>query len=342
VLVVRNGSRPRARARLVAVGSHVPERILTNADLERIVETSDEWIVSRTGIRERRVAAEDEAASDLAARAAAHILRRGGVAPQDLDVLMVLTATADYLFPSTSSAVCGLIGATNAASFDLMAGCTGFVYGLQQACALVESGQARSVLVIGAEVLTKFTDYTDRSTCILFGDGAGGALVVGGDEETTSGFFGFDLGTEPKGSEMLRIPGGGGRMPRPGPAHQFIEMNGREVFRFATRAMVDSSTRLLGALEMDVAEIDLIVAHQANLRIIEHAAKRLGVPDDRFYNNVDRFGNTSSASIPIALAEAREVGRLHAGDLLLLVGFGAGLTWGSTVVRYEPLEGDPE
>jgi 3-oxoacyl-[acyl-carrier-protein] synthase-3 len=337
MLAVRNGRR--ARARLVAVGSHLPSRVLTNADLEQMVETTDEWIVSRTGIRERRVSAEDEAASDLAARAATEILERGGVAAEELDVLMILTATADYLFPSTASAVCGLIRATNAASFDLMAGCTGFVYGLQQACALVESGQARSVLVVGAEVLTKFTDYTDRSTCILFGDGAGGALVVAGDDETTTGFLGFDLGTEPKRSAMLRIPGGGGRNPHPSPAERFIEMNGREVFRFATRAMVDSSTRLLEALEMGVGEIDLVVAHQANLRIIEHAAKRLGIPDERIYNNVDRFGNTSSASIPIALAEAREVGRLTPGDLLLLVGFGAGLTWGSTVVRYEPLEG---
>ena len=337
MLVVRNGRR--ARARLVAVGSHLPSRILTNADLEQMVETSDEWIVSRTGIRERRISAEGEAASDLAAMAATRILERGGVPPEELDVLMVLTATADYLFPSTSSAVCGLIGARNAASFDLMAGCTGFVYGLQQACALVESGQARSVLVVGAEVLTKFTDYTDRSTCILFGDGAGGALVVAGDEKGTTGFLGFDLGTEPAGSELLRIAGGGGRNPRPTPEQRFIEMNGREVFRFATRAMVDSSTRLLGALEMDVGEIDLVVAHQANLRIIEHAAKRMGVDEERIYNNVDRFGNTSSASIPIALAEAREVGRLKAGDMLLLVGFGAGLTWGSTVVRFEPLEG---
>jgi 3-oxoacyl-[acyl-carrier-protein] synthase-3 len=338
VLVVRNGRR--ARARLVAIGAHVPERVLTNADLERMVETSDDWIVSRTGIRERRISAEGEAASDLAARAAADILRRGGVAPEDLDVLMVLTATADYLFPSTSSSVCGMIGAVNAASFDLMAGCTGFIYGLQQACALIESGQARSVLVVGAEVLTKFTDYSDRSTCILFGDGAGGALVVAGEEETTSGFLGFELGTEPAGSELLRIPGGGGRMPNAGPNGRFIEMNGREVFKFATRAMVDSSTRLLGALELDLDAIDLVVAHQANLRIIEYAAKRLGVPEERIYNNVDRFGNTSSASIPIALSEARDVGRLRAGDLLLLVGFGAGLTWGSTVVRYEPLDGE--
>jgi 3-oxoacyl-[acyl-carrier-protein] synthase-3 len=339
MLVVRNGKR--ARARLVGVGSHVPSKVLTNADLERMVETTDEWIVSRTGIRERRMAAEDEAASDLAAGAAADILRRAGLPPDELDVLMILTATADFLFPSTSSAVCGLIGARNAASFDLMAGCTGFVYGLQQACALVESGQARSVLVVGAEVLTKFTDYTDRSTCILFGDGAGGALVLAGDEASTTGFLGFDLGTEPRAPELLRIPGGGGRIPRPVPEQRFIEMNGREVFRFATRAMVDSSTRLLEALEMGVGEIDLVVAHQANLRIIEHAARRLGIAEERIYNNVDRFGNTSSASIPIALAEARELGRLRPGDMLMLVGFGAGLTWGSTVVRYEPLEGSP-
>jgi 3-oxoacyl-[acyl-carrier-protein] synthase-3 len=252
---------------------------------------------------------------------------------------MVLTATPDYLFPSTASGVCDRLG-IRAASFDLMAGCTGFIYGLAQACALIESGMARNVLVLSGEVLTKFTDYTDRSTCVLFGDGGGAALVGSGDPDETTGFLGFELGTDGSGGDQLLIPGGGARRPSCAPDYArgeaFIQMNGREVFKFATRAMVDSATALLDRLEMGIGEIDLLVAHQANLRIIDHAVKRLGIDPDRVYNNVDRMGNTSSASIPIALAEAEAVGKLQPGALLLLVGFGAGLTWGSTVVRYEP------
>jgi len=337
LLVVRNGSH--ARARLLGISAYVPERVLTNADLETIVETSDEWIVTRTGIRERRVAAPEQSASDMAAEAALNLLADTGLGVEEVDVVMVLTATPDYLFPSTSSAVCERLG-TKAASFDLMAGCTGFIYGLAQACALVEAGLARNVLVLSGEVLTRFTDYTDRSTCVLFGDGGGAALVGAGSEEDTTGFLGFELGTDGTGGAQLLIPGGGARRPSCAEdyalAEAYIRMNGREVFKFATRAMVDSATRLLDRLEMGIGEVDLLVAHQANLRIIEHAVKRLGIDPERVYNNVDRFGNTSSASIPIALAEAIQVGRLRPGDLLLLVGFGAGLTWGSTVVRYEP------
>jgi 3-oxoacyl-[acyl-carrier-protein] synthase-3 len=339
MLSVRNGHR--ARARLVAVGARVPDRVVTNAELEETLDTSDEWIVTRTGIRERRVASPDEAASDLAAAAADEILAQAGVAAEDVDVVLVATATPDHLFPATAALVAERIGARNAGSFDLMAGCTGFIYALAQACALVESGIARHVLAVGGETFSRVLDWTDRSTCVLFGDAGAGALVSASSEDEATGFLGFDLGTDGSGAPLLLIPGGGSRRPPSAPDYRreesFIQMNGREVFKFATRVMVDSATRLLDRLEIGPDEIDLLVAHQANLRIIEHAVKRLGIPQSRVFNNVDRYGNTSSASIPLALAEARERGRLRPGDLTLLIGFGAGLTWGSTVVRYEPL-----
>jgi 3-oxoacyl-[acyl-carrier-protein] synthase-3 len=339
MLSVRNGHR--ARARLVAVGARVPARVVTNAELEETLDTSDEWITTRTGIRERRVAGPDEAASDLAAGAAQEILAQAGVPAEDIDVVLVATATPDHLFPATAALVAERIGARNAGSFDLMAGCTGFIYALAQACALVESGIARHVLTVGGETFSRVLDWTDRSTCVLFGDAGAGALISASTEDDATGFLGFDLGTDGSGAPLLLIPGGGSRRPPSSPDYRreesFIRMNGREVFKFATRVMVDSATRLLDRLEVRPDEIDLLVAHQANLRIIEHAVKRLGVPESRVFNNVDRYGNTSSASIPLALAEARERGRLRPGDLTLLVGFGAGLTWGSTVVRYEPL-----
>jgi 3-oxoacyl-[acyl-carrier-protein] synthase III len=339
VIVTRNGHP--GRARLVGVGAHVPERVLTNADIERMVDTSDEWITTRTGIRERRVAAPGEAASDLAAAAGRDVLARTGTAAEDLDIVIVATATADHLFPPTAALVCDRLGAVNAGSFDLMAGCTGFIYALAQACALVESGLARTVLVLGGEVLTRFVDWGDRSTCVLFGDGGGGALVVAADEETTGGFLGFELATDGSAASLLMVPGGGGRRPSGAEDYRrqeaFIQMNGREVFKFATRVMVDSVSRLLERLELSVEEIDLLVPHQANIRIIEHAVKRIGIDPGRVFNNLDRYGNTSSASIPIALTEAQDAGRLRSGALLLLVAFGAGLTWGATAVRYEPV-----
>ncbi len=336
---VRNGTRQRAR--LAAVGSYVPEKIMTNADFEALVDTSDEWIVSRTGIRERRIAAPDQTTADLAELAARDILRRTDLDPKDLDLIIVPSATPEHLFPSTACLVQDRLGATNAAAYDLLAACSGFVYGMAQACGLVESGLARNVLVIGAETLSRICDYTDRTTCILFGDGAAGALITAGDEETTTGFLGFELGADGSGGKDLLVPGGGSALPSSrmtNPSDGFLKMNGREVFKFASRVITDSTTRLLDKLEMNADEIDLFVPHQANTRIIDYAVERLGLDPAKVVVNLDRFGNTSSASVPLALTEALDTGRLKAGDLLLLIAFGGGLTWGSTVVRYEPLE----
>jgi 3-oxoacyl-[acyl-carrier-protein] synthase-3 len=337
VISARNGSP--ARARLAALGGYAPEQVVTNADIARRVDTSDEWIVSRTGIRERRFAAPDQASSDLALVASERILAAAGVAAADLDMVIVPTATPDHLFPSTAALVADRLGARKAAAYDLLAACSGFVYGLAQATGLIEAGICRTVLVVGAEVLSRVTDHDDRATCILFADGAGGALVTRGDEDTT-GFLAFDLGADGSGADLLTIPAGGGRQPvssGPDRLDGCMKMDGPEVFRFATRVLVESAERLLQALEMSIDEIDLVVAHQANSRIIDHAATRLGIPPERMFNNLDRYGNTSSASIPLALAEARDAGRLRPGDMLLLVGFGGGLTWASTICRYEPL-----
>ena len=339
MLAIRNGKG--RRARLAALGAYAPERVMTNAEIESMVDTSDEWIVSRTGIRERRIAAPDQAASDLAALAAEAALARAGASAADVDVLIVMTASPDYIFPATATVAAERIGAVNAAAYDLMAGCTGFLYGMAQACALVESGLAGSVLLVGSEALSRHVDWTDRTTCVLFGDGAGAALVVADDEEAVTGFLGFDLGADGSGACDLLVPAGGSRRPLgPGvdPSEAKIEMNGREVFRFATRRFVDSVTRLLERLELSIDEIDLLVPHQANQRIIEYGVERLGIDSGRVFGNLERYGNTSAASIPLALVEARDSDRLHPGDLLLLTAFGAGLTWGTTVVRYEPVE----
>jgi 3-oxoacyl-[acyl-carrier-protein] synthase-3 len=304
-----------------------------------MVDTTDEWIVSRTGIHERRIADPDQTTADLATLAAKDVLASAGVAPEAVDVLMIPTATPEFMFPSTAAIVQDRIGATNAACFDLLAACSGFVYGLAQACALVESGLARNVLVVGAETLTRITDFTDRTTCVLFGDAAAGALVTRGDPDETTGFLGFELGTDGSGGKDLVIPVGCAHNPPHKPFARedaFLRMNGREVFKFATRVIADSTTRLLQELELTPDAIDLFVPHQANTRIIDHAVDKLGIDPSKVVVNVDRFGNTSSASVPLALTEARDQGRLKPGDLLLLIAFGGGLTWGSTVVRYEP------
>jgi len=338
VIAARNGKRQSAR--LVSVGSYVPERVVTNAELARIVDTTDEWIVTRTGIRERRFAAPDEAASDMALIAAEEIMAQAGVAPSELDFVIVPTSTPDHFFPSTAAILAERIGARGAAAYDLSAACAGFVYGLSQAAALVESGLAGHVLVVGSDQLGKMQDMTDRSTCILFGDAAGGALISAGDESTTGGFLGFEIGADGSGADLLTIPAGGSRQPITAEtprAEACIQMNGREVFKFATRVMIDSPLRLLERLEMSIDEIDLLIAHQANSRIIEHAVKRLGIAPEKVFNNLERYGNTSAASIPLAMKEARDLGRMRPGDLLLLVGFGGGLTWGTTIVRYEPV-----
>jgi 3-oxoacyl-[acyl-carrier-protein] synthase III len=338
VIAVRNG-RP-GRARLAALGAYAPARVVSNAEIASRVETSDEWITTRTGIRERRFAAPDETAGDMAEVVARRVLEDAGMPASAVDMVIVPTVTPDMVFPSTAALVAERIGARGAAAFDMSVACSGFVYGLAQAAALVEAGLARAVLVIGSEVLSRVTDQTDRATCILFADGAGGALVVAADPEAATGFLGFDLGADATGGGDLSLAVTGDRSPQPDgpvPAPGCIRMDGPAVFRFATRIMVESSARLLAALEMGIDDIDLVVAHQANSRIIDHAAERLGIRPDRIYNTLERHGNTSSASIPMALAEARDAGRLRPGDMLLLVGFGGGLSWGSTVVRYEPL-----
>ncbi|HSI31035.1 MAG TPA: beta-ketoacyl-ACP synthase III [Miltoncostaeaceae bacterium] len=338
MISARNGHA--GRARLAALGAYAPERVVTNEEIAGRVDTSDEWIVSRTGIRERRFAAPDQAASDLAFAASERILEAAGVEGSELDMVIVPTATPDHLFPSTAALVADRLGARNAAAYDLSAACSGFIYGLAQATGLIEAGICRRVLVVGAEVLSRVTDHDDRATCILFADGAGGALVTLGDPAETTGFLAFDLGADGSGGDQLVIPAGGSRLPvssGPAPGDGCIKMDGPEVFRFATRVLVESAERLLEALEMSIDEIDLVVAHQANSRIIDHAAGRLGIPPERLFNNLERYGNTSAASIPLALAEARDEGRLSPGAMLLLVGFGGGLTWASTICRYEPL-----
>lgn len=329
----------RGRAQLVGFGAYVPDTVVTNADFEARMDTSDEWIVTRTGIRERRYAADDQATSDLAVRAAQATLAETGFDAADLDVLIVPTCTPDFLFPSVAALTAHQVGAHSAAAFDIQAACSGFIYGLAQASALIDAGIARSVLVVGAELFSRSINPDDRSTCILFGDAAAGALLVAGDPDTTDGFLGFDLGADGGLGMELSLPVGGTRHPpsRPfDPADAYLQMNGREVFRFATRAMEDSLGRLLSSTGIAVDDIDLLVAHQANQRIIDYGVERLGFDPARVYNNLERYGNTSSASIPLALTEARDEGVLKPGMLLALVGFGAGLTWASTIVRYEP------
>jgi 3-oxoacyl-[acyl-carrier-protein] synthase III len=327
------------RARLAALGSYVPERRLTNADLEELVDTSDEWIVSRTGIRERRIAAADEATSDLAIKAARNVLDAAGVAAADVDVLIVPTCTPDQLFPSVAATTANAIGATNAAAFDIQAACSGFIYGLAQAVALVESGLAERVLVVGAELFSRMINPADRSTYVLFGDAAAGALVVADADGAPSGFYGFELGADGSKGDQLLIPVGGTRHPASvefDQADTYLQMNGREVFKFATRVMEESVLRLLGHLGLTVDDIDLLVPHQANQRIIDHAIAHLGIPPERVFGNLAKYGNTSAASIPLALAEARDAGVLTSGMRVMLVGFGAGLTWAASLVRYEP------
>lgn len=320
---------------LTGVGAHVPERVLTNADLETMVKTSDEWIVTRTGIRERHVAAPEEAASDLALPAARRALAQSGVEPEELDLVVVATATPDMLFPATAAVLADTLGATKAAAYDLLAGCTGFVYALSQVYGQVATGLSRRALVVGAEVLSRITNWHDRSTCILFGDGAGAAIVqpVG-----AGGIAGFELGADGSGGPDLCVPAGGSRRPITADAladeAQFISMNGSEVYRFATRVMVSSAEELLAACGVTVDDVDLYVPHQANRRIVDHAVRNLGLDPAKVLINIDRYGNTSSASIPLCLAEAQTDGRLQEGTRVLMTAVGAGLTWGSVYLTW--------
>jgi len=318
-------------------GMAVPERVLTNAELAKVVDTTDEWIVSRTGIQQRHVvASEKESTATLATRAARTALRVADLAPTQLGLVIVATATPEYVFPATASLVQDALGAANAGAFDLSAGCTGFIYALSIASDIVRSGGAEHVLVIGAETLTRITDWTDRNTCVLFGDGAGAAVV-----SACAGRCGVQatvLGSDGSGGDVLILPAGGSHTPT---SHEtvssgghFIKMNGREVFRFATTIVPKATEAVVEKAGWQLAEVSLVIPHQANIRIIESAAKRLGLPLDKFFVNLERYGNTSAASIPIALCEAINMGQVKAGDKLVLVGFGAGLTWAAAAIEW--------
>jgi 3-oxoacyl-[acyl-carrier-protein] synthase-3 len=320
---------------ITGLGCYVPERVLKNDELARMVETSDEWIVERTGIRERRVAAPDEAMSDLALPAAERALEQAGVEPKDIDLIIVATVTPDMAFPSTGALVADRLGANDAAAYDLSAGCTGFMYALAQGYGMMGAGLSRRALVIGGDVLSKIVNWSDRSTCVLFGDGAGAVVL---EQNGGRGFLGFELGADGGGGVHLNIPAGGSRNPASAETVaqelHFAHMNGPEVYKFATRVLVSSAEKLLERCGVGIQDVDVYVPHQANVRIIEHAAKKLGIAEDRVVINVDRYGNTSSGSIPLALADAETDGRLQDGSLVLMTGMGAGLTWGSALMEW--------
>lgn len=321
---------------IVGTGSCLPERILTNADLEKIVDTSDEWITTRTGIKERRISDDKTATSDLATCAALRAMENAGVDASDIDLIIVGTVTPDMAFPSTACIVQDNIGAVNAAAFDLEAACTGFIYGLSVGEKFISTGQAKTVLVIGADTLSKICNWEDRNTCVLFGDGAGAAVLR--EVEEGSGIMSSVLGAEGWKGKALMQPAGGSRLPTSretieGKKH-YIHMDGSEVFKFAVNVMVQAARKVTENSGMNMGQMDYIIPHQANIRIVEAAAKRLKLDMGKIYINLDSYGNMSAASIPVALDEAVKAGKIAKGDNVLLVGFGAGLTWGSCIVRW--------
>ncbi|HEY8104054.1 MAG TPA: beta-ketoacyl-ACP synthase III [Gaiellaceae bacterium] len=323
------GSANGRRIGITGLGVHVPEQVFTNKDLEQYVDTTDEWIVERTGIRERRFATKEEALTDIAAPAAIAALANAGADPASIDLIVVATVTPDMMFPTSSALLADSLGMPDAAAYDLLAGCTGFMYAVAQAYSMVSSGLSKRALVVGGDVLSKILDWHDRSTLVLFGDGAG-AVVIEPVEE--GGFLGFELGADGGGGENLWLPGSGSRYFEDG--DKLVKMNGREVFKFATRVMVSSAQKVLDECGLTVDDIDVYVPHQANKRIIDHAAGKLGIPEEKVVVNVDRYGNTSSGSIPLALADAAADGRLREGELVLMTGMGAGLTWGSALIEW--------
>jgi 3-oxoacyl-[acyl-carrier-protein] synthase-3 len=324
------------RAKIVGVGAYAPRRILTNAELEKMVETSDEWIVQRTGIRERRIVDENEATSDLALRAAQQAMERAGVEPGEIDFIVVGTTTGDMAFPTTANLVQHRLGCKNAGSVDLYAACAGSVYSLSVGAQYVQTGKYRTVLCIGAECLSRITDYTDRGTCILLADAAGAAVLRA--SEGDSGIIDTDLYSDGRYWELLYQPGGGARHPA---THETVDkrmhyakMKGNEVFKVAVRMFGEAAERILTRNGFTAEDPDLFIPHQANLRIIEAAVKRLKVPMEKVVINVDRYGNTGAASVYVAMEEAWSGKRLNTGDLVLLAAFGGGFTWGAALVRW--------
>ena len=326
------------RIGISAIGCHVPERVVTNDELSKLVDTSDEWIVSHTGISERRIVAEGEAASDLGVHAARKVLQRRGIGPEDIDMIIVATSSPDYPFPATACIVQHQLGAGTAGAFDLSAGCTGFVYALDTAQALVAAGSARRVLVIGSEVLTSVTNWKDRNSCVLFGDGAGAVVIEALEDDTGHQIMHSWLRSDGAGETALLRPVSGSRNPfdpaRHTAADMQIQMDGKRVYLFAVDAIVRTIRALCDHQGIAPADLAWIVPHQANLRIIEAAAKRLKLPTERFYTNLDRYANTSAASIPLAIDEMIDRSLLQPGQWVLLVGFGAGLTYGGNLLRW--------
>jgi 3-oxoacyl-[acyl-carrier-protein] synthase III len=317
-------------------GKYLPTEVLTNQYFEELVDTSDEWIRDRTGILERRRAHPKENTSGLAAKAAWQALEVAGVSPRDIDLILVATVTPDYMFPGTAYLVQDALGASHAAAFDLSAGCSGFIYALTVASDMIRAGSHQTVLVIGAEILTRITDYEDRSTCVLFGDGAGAVVLQASD--APGGILSTVLGADGSGGGALQQPAGGARHPA---SHQtvderlhFIKMNGNEVYRFAVGAMTRSTREAVRRAGLRMEDVDVIIPHQANLRIIQSAAKSLGAPVEKVFINVQKYGNTSAASVPVAMCEAVEEGRIRPGSKVVLVGFGAGLSWGAVALQW--------
>jgi 3-oxoacyl-[acyl-carrier-protein] synthase-3 len=324
------------RGRIIGTGSAVPEKILTNQDLEKMVDTTDEWITTRTGIKERRIAAPDEYTSTFATNAALKALEMAGVAPEQLDMIVVATVTPDFQFPSTACILQNNLKAVNATAFDVSAACSGFIYGLSIVDKFVRAGSVKRALVVGAEVLSRIVDWNDRNTCLLFGDAAGAVVIEAAEGQ--DGILESFLRSDGSFWELLNLPAPGSRNP---PTHNaiderliYLRMQGNEVFKLAVRAMEEAANQVLSAAGYKPEDIDLLIPHQANRRIIDAIGKRLNLPDDKVYVNIDRFGNTSAASIPLALDQANREGLLAPGNLLLLDAFGGGLTWGAILIRW--------
>jgi 3-oxoacyl-[acyl-carrier-protein] synthase III len=318
-----------ARIGITGLGVHVPATVVTNDDLAKFVDTSDEWIIERTGIRERRFATQEEALTDIARPACVQALPNPGAEPSSIDLVLCATVTPDMMFPTSSALLADQLGMPDAAAYDLLAGCTGFVYAIAQAYGMLASGLSRRALVVGGDVLSKILDFEDRSTLVLFGDGAGAVVM---EPVERGGFLGFELGADGGGGGSLWLPGSGSR--HFDDPESLIKMNGREVYKFATRVLVASAQKLLDEVGMTVDDVDVYVPHQANIRIIDHAARKLGFPPEKVVVNVQKYGNTSSGSIPLALADAAADGMLKPGSKVLMTGMGAGLTWGSGLIEW--------
>lgn len=334
-------NQPFCASSIIGTGSYMPEKVLTNDDLSKIVDTNDEWITSRTGIKERRIAADDQATSDLAAEAARRAMASAGVAPEEIQLIIIATVTPDMFFPSTACFVQKKIGAVNAICFDISAACSGFLYALQVARHFINTGNRTTALVIGAEKLSTLINWKDRNTCVLFGDGAGAVVIRrddAGGENAPGRVLSTVMGTDGNLADLLKVPGGASACPitpenvesRPNTIH----MEGRETFKHAVTRMLEAAQQALQMAGLTTADVSLVIPHQANARIISAIADRLDLPIERVFMNLDKYGNTSAATIPVALDEANKAGRLKRGDVILLVAFGGGFTWASSVVRW--------